>query len=71
MWLEIGVVALLLCGVSAFGPRAGGRGRMLTRKTGRWARGMYHQFAGARRERPASEHGSTSRDGQAPSGSPR
>lgn len=50
MWLEIGVVALLLCGVSAFRQRAGWR-RMLTRWTGRWAKDIYGHVADSPRKR--------------------
>lgn len=59
MWMDIGIVALLVAGVYAFAELVGWRTRMLTRRTTRTAEDMYDQYAGSPRQqrRYAREHG--------------
>ncbi len=59
MWMDIGIVALLLFGVYAFIELVGFRTRMLTRQTTRRAEDMYDQFADSPRKqrRYTREHG--------------
>jgi hypothetical protein len=59
MWMDIGIVALMLAGVYAFTQLVGWRTRDLTRRTTRRAEDMYGQFADSPRQqrRHAAEHG--------------
>jgi hypothetical protein len=50
MWMDIGIVALLVAGVYAFAELVGWRTRMLTRRTTRTAEDMYDQYADSPRE---------------------
>ena len=45
MWMDIGIVALLLVGVYCFIELVGWRTRMLTSRTTRRAEDMYDQYA--------------------------
>jgi hypothetical protein len=64
MWMDIGIVALLLFGVYAFAQLAGWETKALTRRTTRRAEDMYGQFADPLRKqrRYAREHGGEWRD---------
>jgi hypothetical protein len=64
MWLDIGIVALMLFGIYAFVTLTGWQTRWLSRRTGRTAESMYDQFSGPPRKqrRYASEHGGEWRD---------
>ena len=66
MWLDIGVVVLMLFAVYAFVQLVGWRTRGLTRRTDRTAEDMYDQFADSPRQqkRYARQHGGEWRDGQ-------
>jgi hypothetical protein len=66
MWVDIGIVALLLFGVYAFTQLVGWEKRTLTRRTRRRAEDMYGQYADSLREqrRLAREH-----SGERPEGS--
>lgn len=59
MWMDIGIVALLLFGVYAFTQLAGWQTKALTRRTARRAEDMYGQFGDSLRKqrRSAREHG--------------
>jgi len=64
MWMDIGIVALLLVGVYCFFELVGWQTRMMTSRTTRRAEDMYGQYADpARRQRPhARERGGERRD---------
>jgi len=65
MWLDIGIVALLIVGIYCFVVLAGFQKRMLTRRTERRAEDMYDRFAGSpRRQQRAGEHDGSLHDGQ-------
>lgn len=51
MWMDIGIVALMLFGVYAFTQLVGWQTRSFTRRTSRTAQDMYGQFAGSPRRR--------------------
>jgi hypothetical protein len=59
MWMDIGIVALLLIGVYAFTQLVGWETRTLSRRSMRRAEDLYGQFADSLRKqrRSASEHG--------------
>jgi hypothetical protein len=65
MWLDIGIVALMLFGAYAFAQLVGWRTRGLTRRSNRTAEDMYDQFADSPRQqkRYARQHGGEWRDG--------
>jgi hypothetical protein len=64
MWMDIGVVALLLFGVYAFTQLVGWERRNLTRRTMRRAEDMYGQYADSPRQqqRHARERAGEHRD---------
>jgi hypothetical protein len=64
MWLDVGIVALLIFGVYAFAVLTGFEKRVMTRRTDRRAEDMYDQYAGSPRQqrRYAKEHGETWHD---------
>jgi hypothetical protein len=66
MWLDIGIVALMLFAVYAFIQMVGWRTRLMTRRTSRTAENMYGEFADSPREqrRYAKRHGGEWRDEQ-------
>jgi hypothetical protein len=66
MWLDIGIVVLMLFGAYAFAQLVGWQTRGLTRRTNRTAEDMYDQFAGSPRQqkRYARAHGGEWQDGQ-------
>ena len=59
MWMDIGIVALLLVGVYCFIELVGWRTRMLTSQTERSAEDTYGQYADplVKQRRYAHEHG--------------
>jgi hypothetical protein len=59
MWLDIGIVALLIVGIYCFAVLTGFERRSLTRRTNRRAEDMYDQYADSPRKqrRYAREHG--------------
>jgi hypothetical protein len=59
VWLDIGIVALLLFGVYGFVELTRWRTRALSRRTWRTAENMYDQYAGLSRKqrRDARRHG--------------
>jgi hypothetical protein len=61
MWLDLGIVALLLIGVYCFAVLTGFQTRLLTRRSNRRAEDMYDQYADSlrRQRRSAREHGGT------------
>jgi hypothetical protein len=65
MWLDIGIVALLIVGAYCFAALTGFQTRMLTRRSNRRAEDVYGQFADSPRKqrRYARKHGGTWRDG--------
>jgi hypothetical protein len=64
MWMDIGIVALLLFGVYAFTQLVGWETRNLSRRTMRRAEDMYGQFASSLRKqrRAVREQGAQSRE---------
>jgi hypothetical protein len=64
MWMDIGIVALLLFGVYAFTVLVGWERRSLTRRTMRRAEDMYGQYADSPRQqrRDARERAGEQRD---------
>lgn len=64
MWLDIGIVALLIVGAYCFAVLTGFQTRLLTRRSDRRAEDMYEQSADSPRKqrRYAREHGTTWRD---------
>jgi hypothetical protein len=58
IWLDIGIVVLLIIGVYSFAVLTGFEKRFLTRKTDRRAEDLYDHFADSPRKqrRAASEH---------------
>jgi len=64
MWMDIGIVALLLVGVYCFFELVGWRTRMVTSRTTRRAEDMYGQYADPprRQRRYARERGGEWRD---------
>lgn len=73
VWLDIGIVALLIIGVYCFAVVTGFEKRLLTRKTDRQAEDMYDQYADSPRKqrRFAREHDGTGWDDPPRPGSPR
>jgi hypothetical protein len=73
IWLDIGIVALLIFGIYSFAVLTGFEKRVLTRKTDRRAEDMYDQYADSpRKQRQAArERGGTWQDGSPRPGSPR
>jgi hypothetical protein len=61
MWIDIGIVALLLVGVYSFIELVGWRTRMVTSRATRRAEDLYGLFADSARQqrRYAREHGGT------------
>jgi len=59
MWLDFGIVALLIIGIYCFAVLTGFQTRMLARRSNRRAEDMYDQYAGSPRQqrRYAKEHG--------------
>jgi hypothetical protein len=59
MWLDIGIVVLLIVGIYCFAVLIGFERRSLTRRTDRRAEDMYDQYADSARKqrRYAREHG--------------
>jgi hypothetical protein len=73
MWLDVGIVALLIFGVYAFAVLTGFEKRVMTRRTDRRAEDMYDQYADSshKQRRFAKEHHETRQDDPAGHGSPR
>jgi hypothetical protein len=73
MWIDIGIVALLIISICCFAVLMGFETRFLTRKTDRRAADLYTEFADSPRKqrRFAKEHDGAWREGPARSGSPR
>jgi hypothetical protein len=67
MWMDIGIVALLLFGVYAFTQIVGWETRNLSRRSMRRAEDLYGQFAGSlRRQRRAVREQSAQSPGEPP-----
>jgi hypothetical protein len=64
MWLDIGIVALLIVGIYSFAVLTGFERRTLTRRTNRRAEDMYDQHADSLRKqrRLAKERGGALQD---------
>jgi hypothetical protein len=64
MWMDIGIIALLLFGVYAFTQLVGWETRNLSRRSMRRAEDLYGQFADSlgKQRRSARERGAQSRD---------
>ena len=64
MWLDIGIVVLLIVGIYCFGVLIGFERRTLTRRTNRRAEDMYDQYADSLRKqrRLAKAHGEAFQD---------
>src|SRR5579863_7585491 len=75
MWLDIGIVALLIIGIYCFTVLTGFQTRMLARRSNRRAEDLYDQYADSPRKqhRSAQEHGGSWHEGSVgdQSGSPR
>ena len=73
MWLDIGIVALLIFGIYSFAVLTGFEKRVMTRKTDRRAEDLYDQYGDSLRKqrRYAREHGGAGHDDAAQPGSPR
>jgi hypothetical protein len=75
MWLDIGIVALLIIGIYCFAVLIGFQTRMLARRSNRRAEDVYDQYADSPRKqhRSAQEHGGSWHEGSVgdQSGSPR
>jgi hypothetical protein len=71
MWLDIGIVFVLVIGVYCFAVLTGFQTRMLTRRTNRRAEDIYDQYADSplRQRRSGREHGGPWQDGPAHRGS--
>jgi hypothetical protein len=64
MWLDIGIVALLIIGIYCFAVLIGFQTRMLARRSNRRAEDMYDQYADSpyKQRRYAKEHAETWHD---------